>query len=572
MRVSNRGNETGKVNTEPQRSFLEEELRQFNEPDLHVEREDLFQDSSSGSLEDFQEPPKEVSLNSPTTGRVVCSIFIGMLATAILCIITYGLYMNFIKYPAEMQVDTEKTGLYCLQNYEVALQNMTSTGSDSYIAQEVEYANGNEDKIAFYKRMLATVKYTPNSVIAKNVFGNDLIDRKTDEVVYTESTVVCNEELTLTYIDYDKVKIDSKLVKSLMSDAELSLGDVDYNNKLIGVFCQYMSKTKDLPTKDTDYIPNISLNKDATYSVLPEEDIYIDKLLFSSKELYNLIDRFSVVAGEVTSDETIQPTDTWNAWNSLSKKDKETTEEPIKYNYKEVAGKLWCGTYYLQNKHTTIDSNGNVVTQKVSAEIGDGSFENPAGYTTGVLTSIYINEVDEQGNQVTNEYPIKVSLKEYGVSETAIKWFEGKDTRNRGIDITSEVQYCHYVFEITNLSGRKLTITDNAGICDTNANLAPRTGTIFGLTDSVVLKPDETGIIESWNRNTELNKKYVIWGADFARRTDVVWFRLLAGDIDDPSEDKGVTLNKTRNSTSNSDIKEDSLVTQEPNTTEKAVE
>ena len=62
----------------------------------------------------------------------------------------------------------------------------------------------------------------------------------------------------------------------------------------------------------------------------------------------------------------------------------------------------------------------------------------------------------------------------------------------------------------------------------------------------ITLKPDETAVIESWSRSTELNKRYVIWGSDFKRRVEPVWFRVLAGDIDDPSEDKGVLLNKTR--------------------------
>ena len=32
----------------------------------------------------------------------------------------------------------------------------------------------------------------------------------------------------------------------------------------------------------------------------------------------------------------------------------------------------------------------------------------------------------------------------------------------------------------------------------------------------------------------------MIWGEDFARRSDPVWFRLLAGDLENEDEYKGV--------------------------------
>lgn len=501
--------------------------------------------------EDYSEPvfqPKEEALDKPKTSRIVGATFMGIFISAILCVLVYGLYMNYIKYPAKQEVDVSKTGLYCLQNWEKSISSLESLGEDSYIAKETVYANGNEDKISFYKKIMGTVSYTPEIVTAKNVFGNDLIDRKTDEVVTEESTISEGEEVTLSYIDYTKVKINEGKVKELMTTNELALGDVDYNNKLVDVFCQYMNSLSidDLPLKEVAYIPNIVQSPDGEYSVQPEEDIYLDKLLLSSSEFYDLIDRFSVVAGEVSAGVTIQPTEEWNNWNALSKKEKEATKEPSKYNYKEVADKTWCGVYYLQNEYTTLDSNGNVISESISAEIGDGTQANPAGLDTGVVTVYYVDEQQEDGSIVSVPYPIRVTLVEYGVSKDAIKWAEDKDTKNRGIDISSEVQYCYYVFQVTNLSDKALVINDNSALCDTNANLAPKTGTLYGLASTVTLQPDETGIIESWNSSTELNKKYLIWGADFARRTNPVWFRVLAGNIGDPSEDKGVTINKTR--------------------------
>ena len=208
--------------------------------------------------------------------------------------------------------------------------------------------------------------------------------------------------------------------------------------------------------------------------------------------------------------------------------------------------KDWCGAYYLQNEHTYIDENGKEVKGKISAEVGDGTIEDPAGLNTDVLTKIDVEETDKDGNMVVNQYPIKVKMVEYGVSQDAITWFEGKDPRNRGIDIESEVQYCYYVFEITNMSDKDLTIYDNSSLADKNANNLSRTGTMYGLQDTVILKPDQTGKIETWSRSTELNKRYVIWGRDFGKEEQRVWFRVLAGNIDDPSEDKGVYINNSR--------------------------
>lgn len=502
-------------------------------------KEPLVEENMDEVDEDIEDVEDTLEgLEKPSSERIIGAVIVGILFSALFCFIVYGLYMKWIKYPPEQEINQSLTGLYCLENYENSLVNLESIGSDSYIAQEVTYANEDDDKLSFYKKVLGTIKYTPNTVKGKNIYGNDLMDSATDTVKYVQSTVSEGEEVTLTYVDYRKITPDETLIEGLMSDNDLKLGDVDYQNKLVDVFCQYMNKIKDLPTRDISYTPSIkSLGKGKGFEVTEDEDIYIDKLLFSSDDFYDLLDRFSVVAGKVSSGSEIVPTDDWTAWDGLSREEKSTVAEPTKYNYKDVVSREWCGTYYLQNEHTITDENGNSVKDKVIPQLGDGTFENPASTKTPVLTSVIVDGV---------EYPIKVEMLEYGVSEDAIKWFQTKDERNRGIDISSEVQYMYAVFRVTNLSNTKLTIRDNASLCDKDANLAPRTGTLYGITDSVTLEPDESGNIETWSQSVELNKKYLIWGADFARKVQPVWFRVLAGNIEDTSDDKGVTINKTR--------------------------
>ena len=176
--------------------------------------------------------------------------------------------------------------------------------------------------------------------------------------------------------------------------------------------------------------------------------------------------------------------------------------------------------------------------EQVRPQLGDGSFESPASISTPVITAVL--QTDKNGKTI--EKPIKVELVDFGVSEDALVWFQSKDPQNRGYNLETEVQYCYSVFKVTNLSDTELVVKDNSSLSDKNVNLSIRTGTIFGLTSELKLKPDETGYIDSWGRSTELNKKYLIWGSDFARRKDPVWFRVLAGDLEDKSDDKGVHI------------------------------
>lgn len=553
-----------------------------------------------------------------TTGRKVKAVFVSIFFSSILVLGVISLYMNYIKYPKAMIVQNETTGIYCLHKWQDSVHSLEGV-KEGYIAQEVDYANDDELRLGFMKQVASTIKYTPGQETAKNVYGNDMIDKKTGDIVKQDSNVKVGESVTLTYVDYTKIKIDAAEIRELMKEHKLKLGAVDYSNKLIDVFCDYIGKIKELPTKQEERVPSMVAGKNE-YTMEVDEDIFIDNLLFASEELDDLMLRFSIAAGS-TGDtnpaweewnkldkekkeeveepnkviDELVPTDEWKEWEKKvvekegsiekiiedkkakeeepkkeenseeekveepveDKSEEETAkleseiealkkEEPIKYNSKEIMNTLWCGSYYLQNEHTIKDENGKTIKDKISATKGEGTFEDPAGFYTPVITSIFVKEKNEEDKEVEKEYPIKVELEEYDVSENAIVWFEGKDKQNRGINVNSEVQLCYYKFKVTNLSDKELLIYDNSSLADKNANLVSRTGVMYGLQDSVKLKPDEEGYIESWGRSTELNKVYVIWGKDFARKKDPVWFRLLAGNIDDPSEDKGVSINKSR--------------------------
>ena len=512
---------------------------------------------------------------SLSAGRVFSLFIIAIIWCVVLVRIDYTLYMKWIKYPPEMIVDESKTGWYCLQSWLEVLSGRDNgfissyIGDLSYLEEENKYANGNEERIKFFDKMLSTVSYEPKTVNSINIYGNPLVDSE-GEIVKRNSYVSLGEEVNLSYVDYASVAIDEEKVKSILQEKGTSLGTAGYVEDLTDAFCEYMLSYESLPIKSENYVPNLLLDEEGYYYITDEEDIYLDKLLFSSDDFYDLLERFSLAAGkgainpewliwssskELYADnfkdeepikilDSISATKDWLEWSSSKEKKKE--EEPPKYSQDYVIGDTWCGAYHLLNEYFEYNANGDKVYRKVLAPLGDGSFENPASLGTGVITTAKWTGASSSGLEVTLDMPISVKMVEYGVSQEALDWFDSKDKRNRGHDINSELQYVYYVFEVKNLSDRELTVTDNSSLSDSGKNLYPRTGSIYGLKSQVDLKPGESGYIESWASSKSLNRLYIIWGADFSRTQDVVWFRKLKGDIEDTSWNKGVSLNTSR--------------------------
>lgn len=183
-------------------------------------------------------------------------------------------------------------------------------------------------------------------------------------------------------------------------------------------------------------------------------------------------------------------------------------------NGRWVMDKSWVGSYRLSTGKT-----------KVNPQLGDGTLDNPASVGTGVL---YTQGVNKDGKVV--DAPIRVQLSEFRVGGDAIKWYEDHDARNRGFDVRSNVVQVGMVFTITNLSNEKLTIHDDSSIADDNGNLASRTGTVYGLQDTVTLEPGQSGKLESWTGAQAITGKDIIWGASYMQDKNrmPVYFRVLA--------------------------------------------
>lgn len=501
--------------------------------DLFFENNSLFSEISGSSRNVKNRSTKGNNLSS---GRIVGMVFTGIAMSCLLFACVFALYTRFIRFPSECKRVWEESRLYAVESFADSVNDVSVNVSGSYLAQELPYANGNKDRETFMKYAMGTVSYSTDVVNKKNVFGNDLVDPESMDVLTEHSWLEEDEEAFIHYIDYSAIEFDEERVSLLLKGSELTADDIDYSNRLTDLFCQYIYSI------DVGEVPMVSIARipkldecEVGFKVSLKEDIFIDKALFSSPELYDCYERFAeVVAKQLGID--LFASKEYKDWLQLSDANKEDILPPVKYG-KYSIGHTWCGAYYLLNEY-----KGSGVGSVVTPHLGDGSKKQPASVGTPVIT--YILRYDESGD--IERLPIRVTLKEFGVSQKAIDWFQAKNVQNRGYDVTSELQYCYYVFEVTNLSKETIVIYDNTSLCDSNANCSARTGTIYGLQSTVELAPEETGIVESWGRSTELNLKYVIWGADFARREEPVWFRVLAGDLEDPTWEKGVYINDTR--------------------------
>lgn len=201
--------------------------------------------------------------------------------------------------------------------------------------------------------------------------------------------------------------------------------------------------------------------------------------------------------------------------------DKESKESfQRKYADKYYTEPAWIGAHYLSEESKS-QGNKDGSYDPTAPKVGDGTFDHPAGVNTPIVTFQY----SEDGKKI----PIQVTMTSFYTDDAAFKMMEGKSQQNRGFNVESEVKYAYYTFEVKNLSTEKITIPLNDTLSDPQRNLTNRTGTVYGLKNVAAdLEPGETEILESWTSSTNLNGLYLIWGANFSREDNPVWFLQLA--------------------------------------------
>lgn len=495
-----------------------------------------------------------------------------------------GIYFGVVA-PPPVEVNKGTSGyarymayINSVKNYNADSLNKQVKGS--YVAMEKAYANGNEVTEGFIKGVTSTVKVEVPTVQYKTASGKLAVDPFTWKPILGTDNLNDGGSVTLQYIDYDQFPINKADLELLYKKAPFKYDDIEYTSKATSLFISYMneilsSDNFEAPIKtEKKHTPNLRCATFSNCVVTKVEDSYLDRMLFSSKEFRDLQDEFAETlmefadpekkvavkedpvakaareakeakekaeqaaaeGKEVTPEPT--PTDECIDLDSLSEEDEksilestEGTSDKVskddpdkstrfrKYDAKFYLSDRWIGAYRLQNS-----KDGNGQTKAIEPMVGDGTKENPAGLYTPVKTNVV--SVDASGN--VSKQPMQIMLTDLKENQDAFDIFSTLDTRNRGFTLNSPVRYVWAEFEVKNLSGGDLTITDNIFIGDSDANDVGRTGTIFGLTSSTpALKPGQTAKITTWQASENLDKFYMLWGKNFARKDPVIWFRVL---------------------------------------------
>ena len=473
-----------------------------------------------------------------------------------------GIYFGVVA-PPPVEVNKGTSGYARYMTYINSVKNFNADSLNkqvkgSYVAMEKAYANGNEVTEGFIKGVTSTVKVEVPTVQYKTASGKLAVDPFTWKPVMGPDNLNDGGSVTLQYIDYSQFPINKADLELLYKKAPFKYDAIEYTSKATSLFISYMnellsSDNFEAPIKTEEkHTPNLRCATFSNCVVTKVEDSYLDRMLFSSKEFRDLQDEFAetlmefadpekkVAVKEAREGKEVTPTppgegidldslseedekpileSTEGTSDKVSKDDPDKSTRFRKYDAKFYLSDHWIGAYRLQKSK---DGNGKI--KAIEPMVGDGTKENPAGLYTPVKTNVV--SVDASGN--VSKQPMQIMLTDLKENQDAFDVFSTLDTRNRGFTLNSPVRYVWAEFEVKNLSGGDLTITDNIFIGDSDANDVGRTGTIFGLTSSTpVLKPGQTAKITTWQASENLDKFYMLWGKNFARKDPVIWFRVL---------------------------------------------
>jgi hypothetical protein len=288
------------------------------------------------------------------------------------------------------------------------------------------------------------------------------------------------------------------------------------------------------------------------------DDSALDNLIFASDDLHEMFDTFgSIIAdyereGEDAEIEKQKEEhdkkykeyqDKLNALKAKNEQDKaaaeaagqpftpaeipdnEVVEEwkeperqfPEEYVPESVITYTWIGSQFAQNEYTG-ESNKE-------AQVGDGSFELPAGIGTTIVTKALCDD--------GKFHDVKVTLMTYKVGADAVNYAVQYSEKNRGFDASSQVKLICYEVKVENLEDAPITVSADMFLSDAQSNQSARTGEMYGFYSTATIQPHQSDILNDWATSTELDQKYVCWGRSFNRQYPVVWFKLLAGSGDE---------------------------------------
>jgi hypothetical protein len=465
-------------------------------------------------------------------------------------------YYTAVYSPPAIEVDYNLTGKKPLDVFEKALAqsniselNSLLSSGDSWISKEFEYANGSDMRDKFIKTVLNNVEFQYPEVQAQNKRG--LMYDKAGNPILTESNMLNGENLIVSHIDYNALATTfqekSDDILRLVATKGYQPTDYLYKDEMVNCMIEFILSLKDLPTKSSEV--EVSLVNDPiestdkkgrvsyTDNYVLENDISLDKLLFSSDDFHRMCDSFAMVISgwkpNIVQQEQDNPAyaeyQRGIADGSISANTK-APDKKIMVNVvqgdsfptEQIVPYTWIGSYYLQNEYS--------MDNPILPQSGNGTFDRPAGLGTYIVTKA----IDTSGTA----HDVLLTLTKFITEQKAIDYLASFDEQNRGISNTANVKMLCAEFEVKNLDSVPITITEDMVLCDRNAQASSKTGNIYGLTETITLEPNETKTIQSWFASTDLNRKYMVWGRSFGRSYPVVWFDVLANQQEEVDKDK----------------------------------
>lgn len=500
--------------------------------------------------------------------------------------------VNVIKLKnTPMLIDNTNSGKQVYDNILVALNTYDAETldsligveeGDSYLAQEWAYVNRVQLREEYLSKIGSLVRFTYPQEKVLNGKGEVMTDDLGNPLTQT-SSMSNGEAITVTVPDYAELENiitgDSDYILQLYKSSNYSEDSYTFEEDLFNLFCQYVVDSVAMPTKQVDV--NLPLGTGVDGSTIVVDDSELDDALFGTDEFHNACRTFSKICiqftgkgtetykvkEEVHNDEYDEwyavfkkyydadngkfnpKTSKWEPWYVRDKNNKlildENGEKIVNYySVKDENGNDWIqpdetilvevektreidvpwteergipyvmvGTNYLQNKYT-----GSYPTV---FRVGDGSRDFPAGIGTTIVTHVLCTD-----GQYHN---VKVAMQGYWTDQDAIDYAESFSTKNKGFTTTSPVKLICFEFTVENLEEEPITFVSEMTICDRNANVGSRTGTLYGFYEQVTLDAHETKMLNDWASSTELEQKYIAWGKSFGRTYPLVYFDMLAG-------------------------------------------
>lgn len=480
-------------------------------------------------------------------GTILGAVTLSMLSVGITVGSAYLFYNKEVLYPSEMYLKEEETGRYALSKFQESLnsnslETLKKINAKSYLAGEESLQNDNEIRNRFIQKVLSSVSYTPLEITKQNKYGGDYYPYgQFRETIKDTSMVLPGEEVVVSYIDYNALEFSEEEITTFLANQKVNYEDEDYTDKLIDGFSEYIAslKNSEIPLKEVTR--EVKLDKtDTGYKVSFEEDEWLDKELFSSEDFRRALDRFS----EVAIGENRVESKEYREWMENEKKG----DEPYQWDKARYIPYNWIGFYDI------LKGNDGDIDNYVMPT-GDGSFENPAGLNTPVLTTVV--QTNDKGEQ--KEYPVKITLLKVSYGSDAIKDLIALNRKNRGLDPKSLVKYIYTEWRVESLTSEKIIFKENSALSDKEGNISDKTGNMYGLSDVAELEGFQWTTLQGWSSSTELSEKYLIWGRDFSKQLKPVWFKALqlSDDKVEIPEDKiqtdDISANKNEKAVESSD-------------------